>query len=188
MARSRVKLVSMSDALESKYVSQWSSADGHCFTIRPIGPDDEPLLASFHKLLSEKTVYFRYAQLLPLAHRTAHERLARMCSIDYQQQFALVALENEAALSGIAGVGRLAEIEGNRDSEFALVIRDRDQHRGLGTKLLGDLVAFARENHRTRVIGEINALNTTMLTVCQHLGFTIHNGQDPRWRTAILKL
>ena len=59
-------------------------------TIRPIRPEDEPLMIEFHKKLSERSVYLRYFQPLKLTQRTAHERLTRICFIDYDREMALV--------------------------------------------------------------------------------------------------
>ena len=72
--------------------------DGKEVVIRPIRPEDEPMMIEFHKKLSERSVYLRYFQPLKLTQRTAHERLTRICFIDYNREMALVAeRKNEAA-------------------------------------------------------------------------------------------
>ena len=60
-------------------------------TIRPIRPEDEPLMVKFHKTLSKQSVHLRYFGLLSLERRTMHERLRRVCFIDYDREIALVA-------------------------------------------------------------------------------------------------
>ena len=60
--------------------------DGTSVTLRPIRPEDEPLMAKFHEMLSDQTVYQRYLQALKLSQRVAHERLSRLSFIDYDQQ------------------------------------------------------------------------------------------------------
>ena len=66
----------------SEYVGSWTARDGEEFSIRPIRPEDEPMLVKFHETLSERTVYQRYLQMLGLKQRVAHERLTHICFID----------------------------------------------------------------------------------------------------------
>ncbi len=75
----------------AQYAGEWTMKDGTPVTIRPIRPEDEPLMVKFHETLSERSVYMRYFQPLKLSTRTAHERLTRICFIDYDREMALVA-------------------------------------------------------------------------------------------------
>src|SRR5262249_40146154 len=63
----------------TQYVSDWTMKDGQVVTIRPIRPEDEPLMVQFHSTLSDRTVYLRYFASLSLSSRIAHERLLRIC-------------------------------------------------------------------------------------------------------------
>ena len=74
-----------------QYVSMWTMKDGRDVTIRPIRPEDEPLMAEFHRTLSDRTVYLRYFASLSLGARIAHERLLRICFGDYDREMVLVA-------------------------------------------------------------------------------------------------
>ncbi|MFH0750609.1 MAG: acetate--CoA ligase family protein, partial [Chloroflexota bacterium] len=74
-----------------KYASTWTRPDGHVLQIRPIRPEDEPLVVEFHRTLSEETVVQRYLRRLGFDERTAHERLIRICFLDYARELALVA-------------------------------------------------------------------------------------------------
>ena len=65
--------------------------DGAEVLIRPIRPEDEPMMVKFHETLSERSVYLRYFHLMNLSQRIAHERLTRICFIDYDREMALVA-------------------------------------------------------------------------------------------------
>src|SRR5690606_36054300 len=105
--------------------------DGRPLTIRPIRPEDEPLIAQFHTTLSEQTVYGRYLQVLPLDRRTIHERLSRLCFIDYDRQIALVAIDVQQANPCLAGVARLIKLHDTSAAEFALVVADPYQLAGL---------------------------------------------------------
>ena len=110
--------------------------DGAEVIIRPIRPEDEPLMVKFHETLSERSVYLRYFHLMKLSQRTAHERLTRICFIDYDREMALVAeREWEAAEREVLAVGRLSKLHGRNEAELAAVAIDEAQHKGLGTEL-----------------------------------------------------
>ena len=51
----------------TQYVGAWTMKDGTAVTIRPIRPEDEPLMVQFHETLSERSVYLRYFHLLNLS-------------------------------------------------------------------------------------------------------------------------
>jgi acetyltransferase len=156
-------------------VEQWTSKDGSSLTIRPIRPEDEPMMVAFHQRLSERSVYFRYFHLLNLGQRTAHERLTRICFIDYDREMALVA-EREGGPSGgseILGVGRLTRTHGTNDAEMAILVSDDFHHRGLGTELLRRLIDIAGREKVERITADILAENRTMQRICERLGFRV---------------
>jgi acetyltransferase len=158
-----------------EYARAWRAPDGTPLTIRPIRPEDEPAMARFHEGLSPETVHARYFSYLKLAERTAHERLARVCFIDYDRVMALVAERTEpGGGSEIVGVGRLIRVPGRAEGEFALLVADDWQRRGIGTVLLGDLVRIGRREGLRRITGDILESNTGMLRVSRRLGFALH--------------
>src|SRR5208283_715147 len=110
-------------------------------TIRPIRPEDEPLMVEFHKTLSESSVRFRYFGTLKLEERIAHERLTRICFNDYDREIAL-AVDREKPAGGreILGIGRLSRTLDEGVADFAILISDAWQHQGLGAGLLDRLV------------------------------------------------
>ena len=82
-------------------------------TIRPIRPEDEPLLVKFHETLSDRSVYLRYLHPMLLSDRVAHERLARICHCDYDREITLVAEKTEPdGTQTLMGVGRISRIRG----------------------------------------------------------------------------
>ncbi len=133
-----------------RYVSPWTDRDGRALLIRPIRPEDEPLLVKFHESLSERSVAFRYFHAMKLSTRVSHERLTRICFLDYDREIALVAEFRDRATGDrqILGVGRLGKIHDTADAEFALLIADSAQGKGLGTELLRRLIAIGRDDHR----------------------------------------
>ena len=80
--------------------------------LRPIRPEDEPLVVQFHATLSEASVYLRYFHYIQYNQRVAHERLTRLCFIDYDREMALV-VERKDPKSGeraILAIGRLSKV------------------------------------------------------------------------------
>jgi len=158
-----------------KYISPWTANDGTLLTLRPIRPEDEPLLAKFHGTLSERSISRRYFHAIALSARTAHERLTRICFIDYNREMVLVA---DRAVSGtgeheIVGVGRLSKVRGTQEAEFALLISDRFQGHGLGTAFLSRLVQIGHDEKLDRISGDILSDNIEMKHICEKLGFRL---------------
>lgn len=164
----------------TEYVAAWTMKDGTGVTIRPIRPEDEPLMIQFHQTLSEESVYFRYFHLIKLSQRVAHERLTRMCFIDYDREMALVAdyKHPQTQQHEILAVGRLSKLHGTNEAEFAILISDRFQCRGLGTELLRRLLQVGRQENLDRIHAEILSDNRAMQRVCEKLGFQIYRTED----------
>jgi acetyltransferase len=154
--------------------------DGTLVTIRPIRPEDEPLMVKFHETLSERSVYFRYFHTMGLTQRIAHERLTRICFIDYAREIALVVRRKDPQSDAqeILAVGRLIKVHGTRDGEFAILVSDNWHHRGLGNELLKRLINIGRDEKLLRIFGDILPENRDMLRVCDKLGFRRHYSAD----------
>jgi acetyltransferase len=159
----------------TQYVTHWKTRDGMPVTIRPIRPEDEPLLVRFHHELSDRSVTFRYFHSINLNQRTAHERLIRVCFNDYDRELALVAEAShpESQKPMILGISRLSKVPGGRDAEFAIVISDSWQNQGLGTQLLRLLIQVARDENIQHLFGTIMAQNLEMRRLAEKLGFQL---------------
>ena len=156
-----------------QYVRPWALESGIAVNIRPIRPEDEPLMVKFHEGLSEHSVYMRYFHALNLSQRVAHERLTRICFIDYDREMVLVAVRQGEGRE-IAGVGRLSKLYGGDEAEFAILIKDDYQGQGLGTELLQRLLQVARDEADIgRVVAYILPENTGMKRVANNLGFEL---------------
>ena len=143
-------------------------------TIRPIRPEDEPQMIDFHERLSDRTVYLRYFQPLKLTQRTAHERLTRICFIDYNREMALVAeLVDPKTGPQIIGVGRLSQMHGTPEAEVAVLVTDNFQHQGLGTELVRRLMIIAKEEKLQYVHSTMLGINREMRAICNRLGFAL---------------
>ena len=150
--------------------------DGTPLVIRPIRPDDAPRLQSFHARLSPESVYLRWLSAHPVLTDEEADTLTR---VDYHDRMAFVAtLPSAASPPGaetIVGVARysLAPAEGPGAAEAAVVVADDFQQRGLGTRLLGWLLPYARTQGITTWVAEINAQNARMLRFIQRGGLPV---------------
>lgn len=160
----------------AQYVSSSPDQNALDYMIRPIRPEDEPLMVNFHKALLESTVYMRYLHMLSLDYRASHERLIRICFNDYDRELALVAVLHDAktGVESVAGVGRLTKVYGTNDAEMALVVADPFQGRGIGTELLRRVLAIGRSEKLARISADMLAENYPMQRLCEKLGLTLH--------------
>ena len=119
-----------------QYVKSWLTSDGIVVNIRPIRPEDEHRMVNFHSRLSERTVYQRYFHYLKLEARTAHERLAKICFVDYDRQMVLVAERTNQANGEreLVGIARLMKLRKEGEGEVAVLIPDDFQGRDWGRK------------------------------------------------------
>jgi acetyltransferase len=163
-----------------QYVKPLTLPDGTEVTIRPIRPEDEPLVVNFHHTLSERSVYLRYFHWMKLEQRTDHDRLTRMCFIDYDRQMAFVAEHRnpETGSRDIVGISRLVKSHIISEGEAAVIVSDHFQHRGLGTALVRQLVDFGREEKLERITATVLFENRPMQKVFQRLGFQLRNAPD----------
>jgi acetyltransferase len=157
-------------------------------TIRPIRPEDEPLMVDFHKTLSDRSVQLRYFGALSLKERTLHQRLRRVCFVDYDREMALVAeRKGRDGKRELLGVGRLIKEHGLNEAEFAILISDPWQGKGLGAELLKRLVQIGRAEKLQRITGHILNENAAMLHVSKKIGFQLHFDEaEDDWRAEIL--
>jgi len=164
-----------------QYSTPWKLKNKVPVLIRPIKPEDEPLMVKFHETLSEESVYNRYFTALKLSQRVAHERLTRICFNDYDREIALVAELKvpKGEEKKVLGVGRLSKQHDRGEAEFAVLISDEWQRQGLGCELLRRVIEIGRHEKLTSISGVILGENHAMQHVCRKVGFkVVHNGED----------
>jgi acetyltransferase len=121
----------------------------------------------------------RYFQPLSLNQRIAHERLTRICFIDYDREMALVAeRKNAKGEPEIIAVQRLSKLHGLNAAEFAVVIIDEAQHQGLGSELMRRSLEVAKAEKMNRVICKILTDNQDMQAIARKLGFTFQSPKN----------
>ena len=159
----------------AQYVSDWTSKEGVAVTIRPIRPEDEPMMVNFHATLSEESVYMRYFHYIQYNQRIAHERLIRLCFIDYDREMALVVERRhpETGETAILAIGRLSRLHQSMDAEFAILVSDAWQGHGFGAELLRRLVQIGRDEKLDRIVATILSDNVAMQRVSRKIGFKL---------------
>jgi acetyltransferase len=163
----------------SQYISNWQSHDGMNFVLRPIRPDDEPLMVDFHHHLSEASVYMRFFLPLKLDFRVSHERLFTKCFIDYDREIGLVAEYNdEEGARHIAGIARLIRKHSDNSAEVAFLVADKFQNRRLGTHLLERIIEIARKEGISSLEGATLSENFNMKDMFIKAGFRFAPPED----------
>ena len=172
-----------------QYVGTWEAKDRTKVTIRPILPEDEALLVKFHQVLSEQSVLMRYLKPMMLQERVMHERLARLCHVDYDREIALVAEttdnQGERLLMGII---RLSRIHATNDARLSILIGDPYQGIGLGGELVHRAVEVARTERMSRLNAILTADNQRMIHIFEKLGFSIQPIENEKLMAAIIEL
>jgi acetyltransferase len=158
-----------------QYASSWVMKDGQAVTIRPIRAEDEPLMIKFHERLSDRSVYLRYFQGMALDQRTSHDRLTRICFIDYDREIALVAERRDPHTEErrIIALGNLTKMRRGNDGEIAAITSDDCQGRGLGSEMMRRLLRIAWDENLERIIGTTLPENRQMCAMLKRLGFRV---------------
>jgi acetyltransferase len=138
--------------------------------IRAISAADAPMLQAFIRRLSVRSRRFRFFSAL---HDLSAEQLDELVRVDQRQGLALVALAERSEQTAIVAEARCVLDEASGDGEFAIAVADEYQRRGLGTKLMCNLLAYASWKGVRQLFGEIMVDNQPMLALARCLGFQI---------------
>ena len=168
-----------------EYVTQRKLKDGTEITLRPIKPEDEPL---WHELLAGCSTQSRWFRFNYLFKQTTHEMASRYCFIDYDRELAIVAEVEEEGQRKLIGIGRLVADVDHQTAEYAVIVVDRWQGRGLGGMLTDYCLELAKTWGVKQVVAEIAKDNGRMLATFRNRGFEIHSpmGQDVAMATKVL--
>jgi acetyltransferase len=156
-------------------VSRVQLRDGEDILIRPIRPEDAEIEKQFINNLSDEAKYFRFMNAL---HELTQEMLVRFTQIDYHYEMALIAVRQVGDNEEEIGVARYATNPDKISCEFALVVSDVWQHKGIGHHLMIKLIQTARDRGLEVMQGEILSSNVKMLEMIDSLGFRITNDPD----------
>ena len=170
----------------SHLISTWTVPDGTTVTIRPIKPEDAELEVDFVRRLSAETKYYRFMNTM---RELPPAMVARLTQIDYDREMAFVATLTVDGMEKEIGVCRYAVNPDGESCEFAVVVADDWQHRGLARKLMGVLIETARSRGIQYMNGVFLANNERMLKFVQKLGFVLSNDpEDSSVKLGVLAL
>jgi acetyltransferase len=146
-----------------------SLRDGRILQIRPIRPEDEPLLLTFFSRLSAKEIRLRF--LHPMGE-LSHSQAARLTQIDYDREMALVAtgVADSKKLEFYGHVQLLSDPD-NEKAEFSIVVRHDASGKGLGRILMERIIEYARSRGMKEIFGDVFFENRPMLRLAQSVGF-----------------
>jgi acetyltransferase len=162
--------------------------EGEKVHIRVIRPEDEPLWAEMIESFSPTTTEYRFFG--PVKEVTK-SMAVRYCHIDYDREIALVAIRESKGKKrkSMLGVARLTiETTNAEEGEFAIVVRDEYQRKGIGSKLMDALIQAARDRHMHEIYGHVLAANPGMTRFAEAVGFDIRPGDEPEVRRLVLRL
>lgn len=153
----------------------WTATDGTLITLRPIERGDFDLEQAFVAGLSAATGYKR----LLSARRLSREDIRRFTEIDPEREFAVIATIIHEGLERQIGVARYVKDGYSDEAEFAIVLSDDWQGRGLGGVLLSSLITVAKQHGVRRLVGTTMSENNGMLALARKLGFSATIGEVP---------
>jgi len=154
----------------NQYEGHWLMRDGTPVLLRPMKPEDEPLVADFLHKCSDDTIYFRYFKLIK---NWTHEMLIRFTQNDYDRELGLMAIGQPPSPEVMMGVTRLVIDRQQRAAEFAVIVADPWQGKGLGPKLIEQVIDIARDQEVKLLWGEVLSENVPMLELAKKAGFTL---------------
>jgi len=154
----------------NQYEKVTSTKTGINILIRPIRPEDAPLLVELFQTLSPQTIYYRFFSSLK---SISHEMLVRLTQLDYDRDMALVAIQETNGEEHMLGVARIMTNPGGESPEFAVLVGDPWQGKGVGARLMEHLLAIARERELESLTGIILGANRNMLAFARKFGFKI---------------
>lgn len=158
----------------AELVETWQS-EGESVTLRPIRPEDAEIEQEFVRGLSPESRRFRFMDTL---RELTPQMLARFTQIDYDSEMAFVATVTREGRETEVGVCRYVTNPDGESCEYAIVVSDDWQRRGLGRRMMTQLIGVARARGLQTMIGHVFGNNRGMLRLCQDLGFVVSESAD----------
>jgi acetyltransferase len=171
----------------SHLTTDYKTKDGMKVTIRPISPEDADMEQEFVKNLSAETKYFRFMNTLRELSQT---QLVRLTQIDYDREMAFIACVDHPRVDGLElqiGVARYAMNPDGESCEFAIVVSDDWQGKGLARRLMGVIIDTARSRGVKYMNGDFLSENRRMIQFVTSLGFVLSpHADDPGLKRGVL--
>jgi acetyltransferase len=125
---------------------------------------------------------FRFFEIIK---EMSHEMLARYCNLDYDREIAVVAELNDDN-KPIIGAVRLIRDSSGKSGEFAVLVSDKLQGLGLGSKLMDLLVEIGKDMRVDKIYGYVSANNYKMLQLCKKKGFKVETFDEETTKASLV--
>jgi len=152
-----------------QYIDIFKLRDGPAAVIRPIRPEDEPLMEELLKTSSEQTLMMRFFRKIS---EMSHEQLTRYCHVDYDRELSFVAIIRDNGRDRIIGEVRMSKLPDQENAEMAVVVGDPWQGQGIGQALCLHCLKIAKEIGIKKMWMEILKVNSRMLSRAEKMGFS----------------
>ena len=153
----------------SRYIMPWTMAGGKTLVLRPIKPEDAPLIEEMYATISDQAFHGRFFQG---KGEMSPGMYIRQCTVDYDREIGIVAEAQGSGRKRIVGIGMLTAEFSRQNGEFAILVHDSYQGQGLGYKLVDMLIGIAQEKGLEEIFGYVLQINQKMHGICKMLGFT----------------
>ena len=173
----------------SMYPSKYNTTvtvGGEQIEIRAIRPEDELLWSEMIASLTDETAEYRFFGPIK---KITKAMLVRYCHVDYDSEISIVAIGDSDGRPRMLGAASFTvETPGGEQAEFAIVVRDEQQRRGLGRHLMRVLIDAARDHYVREIRGTVLATNAPMLSFVESLGFEIRPADEADLRSVALRV
>jgi acyl-CoA synthetase (NDP forming)/GNAT superfamily N-acetyltransferase len=161
----------------ASYPRHWEAdvllRDGGTAHLRPVAPSDAELLVAFYDQVSPQSKYYRFFAAMP---KLSDREVKRFVEVDHHERVALVLTVAEQMIA----IGQFEQLPPGTgqpvEAEVAFLVRDSDQHRGIGQLLLEHLAQIGREVGVERFVAEVLPDNIGMLQVFRDAGYQVKGG------------
>ena len=154
------------------YPREWERrlvlANGREALLRPVRPEDDALFRAFFAKVSAEDLRLRFFSAV---RDFSHDFIARLVQLDYARSMALVAIDAESG-EMLGAVRLLADADFDR-GEYGIMVRSDLKGAGIGWQLMQAMIEVARWLGLDAVEGQVLRENSTMLSMCRHLGFEV---------------
>lgn len=150
--------------------------------LRPIKPEDEPLIKKFHQGLSPESVKSRFSKNIELSQRISHAKLSKICAADYEKTIAILAIFQ----GEVIGIARFIKLSSTSFAIFRAMVTDSMQNKGVGQALLLHLFSIAKMEGIIKLVGTVPKNNQRMLRLVEKMGCNLEeHPKDPDLLRAI---
>ncbi len=137
-------------------------------TLRSVQPEDAPALCAMFRACSPKSLYLRFERQL---NEISLDQAVQLCSVDHKNEIGIVAEIKEAGSHKLIGLGQLSADPDHGTAEYAVLVADPWQGKGLGSKFTDFCLEIAWRWGVKRVVGEFSPSNVRIIRILQSRGF-----------------